>query len=377
MSWSKPIISNTLNAPKALHRGRWLFFFIILFLITSIVLALMWPDNNYFMQWQFWLSGVFISIVIGSIAISVRLYLYGLAQEEYEIWQHEQKNIDQNWQDWAMQSLVVLDSFYFLPNKLNLDDLLKNNPNVSSKMNKSLAFDEKFDLNENIEDLFVSMRDVLSQLPVKEPINIMVYSSPDSYGLVENSINDAYKNAGIAQPYTVTNHIINHVDTVKFMEWIDSPQSALKLVIINNTISSGSAFLCAFLLTDKTYYQHLAIDIGQNQILRPMITHNMPTGIQQMAEMQLAIHQIKPLWFANLDNKQQVDITKQLAQWSISAEQIHQLESIVGNQTELSYWLSLALACEMVAKTQKNNLIAAMNQNQWLFSVVAKLSRES
>ncbi|OCG21366.1 MULTISPECIES: hypothetical protein [unclassified Gilliamella] len=372
MSWSKPIIIDILKAPKALHRGRWLCFFIILFLITSIVLALMWPDNNSFLQWQFWLSIVFISTVIESIAISVRLYFYGLAQEEYEIWQHEQKNIEQNWQDWAMQSLVVLDSFYVLPNKLNLDDLLTNNPNVSSKINKSLAFDEKFDLNEHIECLFISMRDMLSQLPVKEPINIIVYSSPESYGLIGNNINDAYKNAKIAQPYTVSFHIMNHVDIDKLMELIDSPQSALQLIIIDNTSSLGSAFLCGFLLTDKTSYQDLTIDVAKSEILRPMITSDMSLGIQQMVEIQHAIHHAKQLWFSNLDNKQQVDVTKQLAQWDISPEQMHQLESIVGNQTELSFWLSLALTCEMVTQKKQNNLIATMTQNQWLFSVVAK-----
>ncbi|MCO6546533.1 MAG: hypothetical protein J6583_01985 [Gilliamella sp.] len=376
MSWPKPIIIDTLKAPKALHRGWWLFFFIILILISSIVLALLWTDNNYFLQWQFWLSIILISTVIESIALSIRLYLYGLAQEEYELWLHEQKNVEQNWQNWAMQSLVVLDSLYVLPNELKLKDLLTNNPDATSKINKSLAFEEKFDLIESIESLFLSMRDVLSQLPIKEPINVIVYSSPESYNLIENKFNDVCGSVKIAQPYTVSHHVMNHSDIDKLNEWIDSSQSVIHLIIINNANSSGTAFLCAFLLMDKAYYQDLAIDIAKIEILRPMITSDMPLGVQQMAEIQPAIHQIKQLWFSNLDNKKQVDVTKQLAEWNISPEQMYQLESIVGNQTDFSFWLSLALTCETVIQTKKNNLIAAINQNQWLLSVVTAVNGE-
>ncbi|OCG16474.1 hypothetical protein [Gilliamella sp. WF3-4] len=377
MSWPKPTVIDPLEAPKALHLGRWLFFFILLILITGIVLALMWPDKNSFLQWTFWLSIAFISAAIGSIAVSVRFYLYGLAQEEYEIWQLEQKQIEQNWQEWAMQSLIVLNSFYALPSKISIDDIMENSQNLTSHANKPLIFNDDFDMAGCVESLFSSMQDVLSLLSPKEFINIIVYSSPESYGLSEKDIDVAYKNAKIKQPYTMSYQIMSQVDTDKLIERIESPQSSIQLIIINNTGSSGSAFICAFLFTDKKYYQDLAIDIGKNEILRPMITQDMPIGIQQMAEMQSVIHQVKQLWFSNLDKKQEVNVAKQLAEWDISPELMYHLENIAGNQTELSYWLSLVLACEMVTKTKQNNLIAAMNHNQWLFSVVTTIDRES
>ncbi|OCG45650.1 hypothetical protein A9G28_12090 [Gilliamella sp. Fer1-1] len=377
MSWPKPTVIDPLEAPKALHLGRWLFFFILLILITGIVLALMWPDKNSFLQWTFWLSIAFISAAIGSIAVSVRFYLYGLAQEEYEIWQLEQKQIEQNWQEWAMQSLIVLNSFYALPSKISIDDIMENSQNLTSHANKPLIFNDDFDMTGCVESLFSSMQDVLSLLSPKEFINIIVYSSPESYGLSEKDIDVAYKNAKIKQPYTMSYQIMSQVDTDKLIERIESPQSSIQLIIINNTGSSGSAFICAFLFTDKKYYQDLAIDIGKNEILRPMITQDMPIGIQQMAEMQSVIHQVKQLWFSNLDKKQEVNVAKQLAEWDISPELMYHLENIAGNQTELSYWLSLVLACEMVTKTKQNNLIAAMNHNQWLFSVVTTIDRES
>ncbi|MWP47364.1 hypothetical protein [Gilliamella sp. Pas-s27] len=376
MSWPKPTIIDAIKAPKPLHAGRWLCFFIILALITSVILALIWSDKNYFSQWAFWFSIVFISIAIGSIAISVRLYLYGLAQEKYEIWQHEQKHIEQNWQEWAMQSLIILDSFYVLPNQLDLNDIWENNESFTSRINKSLAFDSTFDLSKNIENLFFSMRDMLLLLPTKDPINVTVYSLPESYGLIEKDINDAYRSAKITQPYVFSHHIIADVDIDKLMELIDSSKSSIELIIINNTASSEGAFLCSFLLIDKVYYQDLAINIGKSEVLRPMITSDMPLGVQQMVEMQSKIHQVKQLFLANLDNNQRLNIIKQLAEQKISLELICQLENYVGNQQKASYWLTLALACDITTKTKQNNLIAVMQQNRWLLSVVTALNGE-
>ena len=103
MSWPKPNMINTLKPPVKLHGNRWVVFFIVLIIITGILLAFMWTDNDYFSQWKFWVSVLFISTVISGVALSIRLYLYGLAQEEYEIWKQEQNNIEQNSQMWAMQ----------------------------------------------------------------------------------------------------------------------------------------------------------------------------------------------------------------------------------------------------------------------------------
>lgn len=377
MSWPKPNVINTLKPPVKIHRGRWVLFFIILILITAILLALMWPDNNFISQWTFWVGVLFIPTVISGIAVSVRLYLYGLAQEEYEIWEQEQNHIEHNWQEWAMQSLMVLDSFYSVPNHISTRKLLFDSPNQIVQLNNSLIFDEKYTFKDYAEGLLFSLREVLSAIPKTEVIDIKVYSSPESFTYIDDDINNAYRSAEILQPYKLYHQIVSRTNIEKLAELYDTPQSSLQLIVINNFISSGSAFLCALLLTDKQHYQELAIDIAKSEILRPMITDNLLTGVNQMVEMQPAINDVKQLWFANLNAEQEVDINKLLADQKISPDQLYKLESIVGNQTELSYWLSLALGCEMITQTQKNNLITAMSQNQWLFSVVTTVSRES
>ena len=377
MSWPKPKVMDTLKPPVKLHLGRWFLFFIVLIFITGIILALMWPNNDYSKQWTFWAGTIFIPSMIGGIAIGIRFYLYGLAQEEYEIWQHEQKHIEQNWQAWAMKSLVVLDSYYLLPNQISIQQLFSGSADLENQINKSLAFNDTVELHQRIEDLFFSIHHQLSIIPVTEPINITVYSSNDAYNYVDDDIHQAYKTVKILQPYTLTHQIMPSANPDKLTEWIDSTQTGLQLVIINNTISSGTAFLCAFLLMDKQHYLDLAIDIAKSEILRPMVTDDLFVGVNQMVEIQPAINKINQLWINNLDFKQEVNITKHLAELNISPEQIYKLESLAGNQTELSYWLSLALGCEMITKTKQNNLIAARSQNQWLFSVVTAVSEES
>lgn len=377
MSWPKPKVIDTLKPPVKLHLGRWFLFFIVLIFITGIILALMWPNNDYSKQWTFWAGTIFIPSMVGGIAIGIRFYLYGLAQEEYEIWQHEQKHIAQNWQAWAMKSLVVIDSYYHLPNQISIQQLLKGNADLENQINKSLAFNNIVKFYQHIEDLFFSIRHQLSIIPVTEHINITVYSSNDAYNYVNDDIHRAYSAAQIEQPYTITHQFMLSANLDKLTEWIDSTQTGLQLVIINNTISSGTAFLCAFLLMDKQNYLDLAIDIARSEILRPMVTDDLSIGVNQMVEIQPAINQINQLWITNLDLKQEVNIAKQLTEFNISPEQIYTLESLAGNQTELSYWLSLALGCEMITKTKQNNLIAAKSQNQYLFSVVTAVSEES
>jgi hypothetical protein len=377
MSWPLPKVIDTLKPPVKLHYGRWLLFFIILLFITAITLAFIWPNNDYTKQWPFWVSIIFIPSMISGIAISIRFYLYGLAQEKYEIWQHEQKHITQNWQAWAMKSLVVIDSYYHLPNQITTQQILTDSSNLAIQLNKSLAFDEALKFNQHMEDLFFSIRHRLSTLPATQLINITVYSSNEAYDYIDDDINLAYRVAKIEQPYTLSHQMMPYANPEKLTEWIDSTETGLQLVIINNTISSGSAFLSAFLLMNKQQYLDLAIDIAQSEILRPMITDDIVIGMNQMVEMQTATREINQLWYANLDNKQEVNIQKQLAELNIYPEQVYTLESLAGNQTQLSYWLLLALGCEMITKTKQNNLITARKQNQWLFSVMTAVSKES
>lgn len=377
MSWPKPNVINTLKPPIKLHTGRWGLFFTALFFIVGIVLAIIWPNNNFSSQWVFWASVIVIPTVIGGVAVSIRLYLYGLAQEEYEIWQHEQKQIEQNWHMWAMQSLVVLDSYYVLPNHLTAKKILTDSTNLTTEINNTLTFDEKFEFSDYVEDLFFSMRQLLSKLPVTDRVNITIYSSPEAYNYIDDEINNAYRTAKIEQPYTLSHQLISHANIEKLTEWIDTPQPVLQLIIVNNSISSGTAFLCGFLLMDKQHYRDLNLDVAKSEILRPMTTMDVLAGIKQMVDMQAEIRGVNQLWFANLDNKQEVDILKQLTDLNISPQQTYKLENLAGNQTELSYWLSLALGCEMITTTKQNNLITAMSQNQWLFSVVTEPNRES
>lgn len=377
MSWPKPKVLNPLKPPLKLHRGRWYLFFIVLSFITTILLIIIWPNESYSSQWIFWISATIIPTTITGIAVSIRLYIYGLAQEEYEIWQLEQKNIDENWKNWAMKSLVILDSYYVLPNHLTVKDIINNGVNLPSKINKSLEFGDEFNIKIYLEEVFLSLSKLLPELSEKETININIYTSLESSPLLEEDINNAYQTAKLPWKYKLSQHISDNVNAEILQEMIDDSKTSLQLVIINNTISLNSAFLCAFLGTSKQHYQDLGINSAKVEILRPMVATALDNAIGQMIDMQHAIKQVKQVWFTNVEKKQQVEILTLLADQKISLDNQINLDSFIGNQTGLSYWLSLAMGCEMVMLTNQNNLMTAYSHNKWLLSNLAVLRRES
>ena len=370
MSWPKPRVVNPLKPPLKLHRSRWYLFFIVLSFITTILLILIWPNENYGSQWIFWISATIIPTVITGIAVSIRLYIYGLAQEEYEIWQLEQKNIEENWKNWAMKSLVILDSYYVLPNHITVQDIFNNSVNLPTKINKSLEFGDEFNIKIYLEEVFLSLSKLLPELSEKETININIYTSLESSPLLEEDINNAYQTAKLPWKYKLSQHISDNVNAEILQEMIDDSQTSLQLVIINNTISLNSAFLCAFLGTSKQHYQDLGINSAKVEILRPMIATELDNAIGQMIDMQHAIKQVKQVWFTNVEKKQQVEILTLLADQKISLDNQINLDSFIGNQTGLSYWLSLAMGCEMVMLTNQNNLMTAYSHNKWLLSIL-------
>ena len=377
MSWPKPKVLNPLKPPLKLHRGRWYLFYIVLSFITTILLIIIWPNESYGSQWIFWISATIIPTTITGIAVSIRLYIYGLAQEEYEIWQLEQKNIDENWKNWAMKSLVILDSYYVLPNHLTVQDILNNSVNLPTKINKSLEFGDEFNIKIYLEEVFLSLSKLLPELSEKETININIYTSLESSPLLEEDINNAYQTTKLPWKYKLSQHISDNVNAEILQEMIDDSQTSLQLVIINNTISLNSAFLCAFLGTSKQHYQDLGINSAKVEILRPMVATELDNAIGQMIDMQHAIKQVKQVWFTNVEKKQQVEILTLLADQKISLDNQINLDSFIGNQTGLSYWLSLAMGCEMVMLTNQNNLMTAYSHNKWLLSNLAVLRRES
>ncbi|MCX8649473.1 hypothetical protein J3U21_02575 [Gilliamella sp. B2776] len=377
MSWPKPEVLNPLKPPLKLNRGRWYLFFIVLIFITAILLMSIWPNENYGSQWIFWISAIIIPTIITGIAVSIRLYIYGLAQEEYEIWQLEQKNIEENWQNWAMKSLIILDSYYILPNHLTVQDILSNIENIPMKVNKSLEFGDDFNIHLSLEEIFLSLRKLLPEIPEKEIINIHIYSSFESNVFLDEDIHNAYQTAQLPWEYKLSQHLSDNVNAEILQEMIDDSQAALHLVIINNTVSLNSAFLCAFLGISQQHYQELGINGAKVEILRPMIATQLDNAINQMTDMQLAIKQVKQLWIANMENKKQVEMVTQLADQKITPTNLIKLDSLIGNQTALSFWLSLAMGYEMVLLTNQNNLMTAYSHDKWLLSILAVVRRES
>jgi len=368
MSWPKPE-TIALKPPCKPIRWRWICLFTALFIITAIFLLMSWGDDNYFLSLSFWLLIIFVPFIIGSVALSIRFYLYGLAQERFDIWQQEQDNIDDNWQNWAMFSTSVISSYWVTPNELVAEKIISDGADLPVQIDQVLSFDSnRFEYQNYFEDLFNRFVEPLSKLPDNTRLSITLYFSPQSYCHLDDIINRAYRRCEINQPYSITHHLSTSANVGQIAEIIDNPQSDVQLIIVNNLISKGSAFLAALLLVDK----QLVVDKStvESFLLRPMVTTNIDEAAEQMAEMQPAIKSASQLWYANLDKPKENEITKILSDHDISPDNIYSLDSIAGKQTDLAYWSLLAMGNQLVKQSQQTILLVTISQGKYLFSVL-------
>lgn len=373
--WPKPDVIPILPPSKP-KRWVWIMTFIVLFAITAIFLILSWGDENYFNSLSFWLVLIMLPATLGSVALSIRFYFYGLAQERFDIWQQEQKQVNDNWQDWAMSGTHVIASAWYTPNELTASKILLQRQNLAVQIDKVLAFgDEQRDYAHSFEDVFYQLSSPLNQLPDNIKVAITIYSSLESYSYLDDIVFKAYQQSSIKQPYTLQHQLTPTVHIEKVIDLIDNPDHTLQLLVFNNLKSSCSAFFSAILIIGEPllsqFGSQLSIEL-ESKIIRPMIAKDISAAIGQMAQMQPALLDVKQLWCANLNKQQEVEIVKQLAQQNISLDNINYLDSIAGKQNDLAYWSLLSLGSQLVKQSQQTLLLATSHQDECIFSVLSK-----
>lgn len=372
MPWPKPEIT-LINPPLKPKRLVWIAVFAVLLIITGTLLILMWSDNRYFSAVSFWVMLILVPALIGSIALSLRFYQYGIAQEHFEIWQQEQALIEDNWQEWAMRSVRVMGSYWITPNELTAASIIFDLKNLPVQIEKVLAFEnDEQDDEPYFEDLFYSMAQSINQLPNCQKMTITVYSSPESYAYLDDTIAVVSRRCQIKPRYTFKQQISQHVALNDIIQLIDNPSDEPHLLIMNNLRSHGSAFLGAILIVDEQLLDPDLAQMVESHLLRPMETDDITDGIHQMVEMQPALSGVTQLWCANLDKAHEIEIAKQLAEHNISPKAIHFLDSIAGQQTDLAHWSLLALGNQLVKQTNESLLLASKSNGQFLFSVLTK-----
>ncbi|WP_392561461.1 hypothetical protein RHO12_09965 [Orbus sturtevantii] len=372
MSWPKPEIIS-LNPPDKPRRWFWIALFAAFFIITTLFLIASWGDNDYFSSLSFWLIAIVVPFVFGSVALSIRFYLYGLAQEHFDIWQQEQQQIDGNWQEWAMSSASIIASYWITPNALDETAILCNRVELPMQCDKVLEFDDnKPDHEHYFDELFYRFVEPINKLPDNTPIAITVYSSSQSYTALDNTIEAIYRRHKINKPYSLTHQTSAYAQLEQITDVIDTPQRAVQLIIVNNLQSKGSAFLAALLLADKQFEADADQLLVESNLLRPMVSDNIAAATQQMAEMQPGLAGVAQLWYANVDKAKQIEIAKGLSDHGVSPDGINALDSLAGQQTDLAYWSLLALGNKLVKQSQQDILLVTSSQGQYLFSVLTR-----
>lgn len=370
--WPKPNVTTSIEPPHKPRKNVWVAIYCVLFIVTGLFLMFRWKGEDYFSSISFWLILILFPIISGSVALSARFFLYGLAQEKFDIWQQEKNRVDCNWQDWAMEGINILASYWTNPNDLTAAKVIFDRQNLAATRDVALAYNAKeFEFQYYFEELFYNIKLPLSELSDDISVSITVYSSPDSYCYLDDTIHATYKKCRIRNPYTLQHKLATHAQINKIVSLIDEPKHEIDLIIINNASSTGSAFLSAILLLNE----QLITDIGakvtiESKLLRPMFSDDIDAAISQMHEMQPAISETQQIWFANLTKEQEIKAIMQLASHNISLNHFDYLESVAGKQTDLAYWSLLSLGSQLVKHQKQTILIVTMSQEEYLLSVM-------
>lgn len=370
MAWPKPEMIPS-GVPSKPRQRIWVVLCCMFILLSFVIFALFWPDDRYVYQPIFWIMALCFGIALGGMVLCARFYVYGLALEQHEIWQQEQKSIQRNWQNWAMKRTAILGSYLLTPIELTAERILCDRRNLPSYVGRSLTFDPPLDPAIALEDLFYSFRPLLAKLPQDVPLIIDAYSSESAYVDLKVIVDHVFPHLQLEQEYTFSHQILTETHSEAIRALIETPPVGAHLILINNGASETFSFMSGLLLGDADRKMPEVSHNSISSILRPMISTDAQAAIRQMAELQPVITQAKGLWLGNFTKEKEMELMQFLSQSGISPDEVYLLNSMAGNQNFLSYWFALLLAGEVARETQTTQLVITGGaRNEYIFSTL-------
>lgn len=175
--WPKPEIP-PLPKPKPLKLWNWLSLIVLIYAGVLFMTVFMLPDS---LQTQtttvgFFLIQLVITLTITGMCFGIRLMVYGYAEEKQKRWTQQEKAFHQHWQDWSMQSMVVLKSFLMTPSQFSVDALIDEQHDIDNLSHKSMLFESVDNTlySPFFEEIAFSLRDMVSSLPMNTALTVII-----------------------------------------------------------------------------------------------------------------------------------------------------------------------------------------------------------
>jgi hypothetical protein len=377
--WSKVTLAR-LPSVKPIKLVNWFSIFVLVFICLLFLMLFVFQidimNNNFIIILT--VGALFIS----GLLFSIRLFIYGLAIENVKIWDEEIKQHEESWQNWASQSVAVLQSVVITPQNLSSDDFQSDESDLNFAANEIFKFretDAQFYL-DSYEWIFSNLYDCLNSLELSCPLLVLQLDTNEQKKKKEKLIQKAYNNVGLNLPLEFSYPDMLNDNKFDLNQLIDNEDSALYLIITDNVQAiDSSAFMSALLLTNAPLYTNITSLQPESYLLRTMKTtpDTFTQAIAQMNEIQKEFKHIQQVWYSQLDQKSIRQLRSFFSQHEIilyesdNSLATHALDVYFGYPNKvLSYWLLLALAIQSVKKQKQTQLVVTKVADELVFTVI-------
>ena len=376
--WPKPEIP-PLPKPKPLKLWNWLSLIVLIYAGVLFMTVFMLPES---LQTQTTMIGFFliqlvITLAIIGICFGIRLMVYGYAEEKQKRWAQQEKAFHQHWQDWSMQSLVVLKSFLMTPSQFSVDALIDEESDIDNLSHKAMLFENVDDTLylPFFEEIAFSLHDRVSSLPIDTALTVLIQGREIRDPLLEENLLSSFTLVNL--PWQVTfKYLKAEPETPVIIDrLIDKQDNTLYLLVTDQANNQDStAFISALLLRHQTP-ESIA---SESHIRRTMQTtpEKLNLATSQMQEMQPAFSETKVVWLGYMAEyyDTEPEITQLLAMMlgPSTFPDIYRLASCIGLLNhDLSYEAQLVLASKLAKKTQQTQIVVASVLNKLIFTVIS------
>ncbi|OSI18672.1 hypothetical protein BV912_09520 [Neisseria dumasiana] len=232
MDWPIPDIPEVVKLEKY-RFDKPLFWFLglfVLFLLCVPLVLSLWQGRPYSLLFWCLLFGVPV-LVWGSIRLMFFSWEYS-RKSQFDAWEVEKNRIRQHWQNWAQKSIAVVGSGIYLPESLNISDIMVQQGEL--RKGSPAVFDREDKENEEIrEDIFRSfvefIESTLAVLPYKELTvyldSASEYSRSDDFQALSDYLNGT---GALGDVQTEVGLLENGADALG--DWIQN--SSEKLIVV-------------------------------------------------------------------------------------------------------------------------------------------------
>lgn len=377
--WTKPKIE-PLPELEPIKIRHWLIIGLITLVAITLLGFILLPRRY---QENYPLLTLFIcgcTLMVTGVLFSIRLFMYGIQQEKNKIWYEETRYLHQQWQNWAMQSLAILNSVIILPDSLsNLVDSIVNNaqslPIDYTKINQFENTDDTFYFN-CFDEIFANIAGNLNKF--EQHLKLIIWlDSYDNPTVLEQAIYQAANKWQLKQKIELNPYPIHTGNALIINQLIDDNQPALYLIISNNAQSqTSSAFISTLLMVNTQLLSTMDEIKPQSYLLRSMLTtpSEYEAAIQQMLDIQPAFNNTTQCWHSQIDGEALNQLTMVLAKNDIVTTTPlvrHDIDGYFGiPNEEMTYWLLLALTSQLCKKNGQHHLVATQLRSNRVLSLL-------